>query len=326
MDDSQGAGGAAGERGEGPGPDRAAQGRTAGGSLFRRDALKRRGRIEPIDRLASVSAPREWAVLVAAAVVLAGVGAWAVLGSVERSVRTSCLMMHPEERSIVVAPVSGVVAEHRVRPGDRVEASEPVASLLLPGLVREAALARARADALQAAGAASGEARVAAAQAEALERLRDSGEPALSPIGGTVAWIDVRPGDLVQAGDRVAAVVHEAASALAAAAPLDDGEAGRVRPGMRADVRLHRAGLTDSDGHLVEAVVAAADETTVEWLRQGPHGDEVAAQARGAARLTLTGELPAWVREGVECEARIVTGSQSPMEVLVPIIGAAQPN
>lgn len=319
MDNSEDADGAVGG---GPSPDRGPPSRDPDGALFRRDALERRGRIEPIDRLASVSAPREWVVLVAVALVLAGVAAWAFFGSVERSVRAACLMMHLGERSVVVSPVSGVVSEPRVQPGERVEAGDPVVSLLLPDLTRELALARSRADALQAAGADSGEIRVAAAQVEALERLRDSGEAAHSPTGGTVAWIDARPGDVVEAGDRLAAVLHEATSGLAAAVPLDADQAGRVYPGMRAGVRLHGAGLTEADGHLVEAVVAAADERALQWLRQGPLGEEAAAQARGAAKLVLTGELPPWVYEGVECEARIVTGSQRPLEVLVPALGA----
>lgn len=297
-------------------------------------ALERRGRIEPIDGLASVTAPHDWLVVAAVMAVLALLVGWALLGSVERTVTAACVAMHPGERVAVVAPAAGVVSEQIADVGDRVTAGQPLVRVALPELAAEIALARARAAALAAEGTDEQTPPPlgfdSLAFVEALEAQRDAGELVVSPADGRLARLDAQLGDALQAGARIGAVLLPQADAdIAATALLDERSAARVRPSMAASVRLRQGARRASAEHLASAFVTAVDVDTdaPAWLTDGPDGPDSSerAAASTAARLVfdVDAALPWWVREGTECDARIVIERQRPIEVLVPMLGAA---
>ena len=297
--------------------------------LFRTEVLERRARIEPIDGLARLSSPYEWAILIAVALAFVVVAGWSLFGSLERTARVPCVMVQPGERGAVISLTGGVVTRVEAGRGDLVEPGSPVVRLGLPDLAAEAALARAQLAALRAAGADVGAIEAAAARAKALRGERDAGEAVASPGVGELVRLDVAVGDTVEAGGRVAVLRAPGQGRLEAVALLGAPDAARVHAGMDARVRLwERTGRADgaATAEVIGAVVT--DGGPERWLTVATldllGADDMGADVHALAGIGFTAELPSWAREGIGCEALIVLGTRRPVDVVFGSLGAAR--
>lgn len=186
-----------------------------------------------------MSSPHEWVILIGLALLLAGVAAWGLFGTVERTLSAACVLAQPGERRAVVADGPGEVIDVLVGTGDWVEAGQPIAHIRMPELRRQAALAGARVSALEEAGdTAPSELAVARADAQALEALQRSSEIIASPSAGQLLRLAVAPGQAVAAGSQVADVLVDGAGRLEAFALLAPNRARRLAAGMDATVRV----------------------------------------------------------------------------------------
>ena len=246
--------------------------------------------------------------------------AWAVFGSVERSLATDAVLIRSGERHAVISPVTGTVIALLADAGDTLEPGQAIARVRLPEAEREARVTRTIVDAVErqtrpADGpAAALHAALLAAAREALSAVEaGAGEAIVAAEGGTLVAHRLAPGQPVRAGETVAQVRGSAAEAWQALAFVTPSDAERLTPGMTAEVVVPEQGGADPLPARVESVserpVAAPG-----WLAD--LGLEPAAPAH-LLRLTLP-ESPALpLADGAGGRARIGLGRQSPGALLL---------
>lgn len=234
--------------------------------LFRPEAIEaRRGRREDGDVIRVAphwSRTMYWALLGMLVVGLLGIS----IGKVSQySAGPSVIRL--EGRSEVFAPSAGAVASIDVQPGDRVKAGQVLARLT--DTQERAAYESTRADfhtqlrnrLLDPTDEA------AAAQSQALRRQLDGAEAALeqrvlrAPHDGVVTDVAVDPGQHVDVGNAVMAVVDDSIGALELVAFLPGGDRPQIAPGM--PMRLELDGF---DYAYQDLVVLSVSEGVV-----GPH-------------------------------------------------------
>ncbi|MCY3892231.1 MAG: HlyD family efflux transporter periplasmic adaptor subunit [Acidimicrobiaceae bacterium] len=279
--------------------------------LFRERALERSGRIESIDGLLRVTAPHEWVILAAVAVALCVLGAWAVFGTIERGITAPCIVAQPGERHHAVATAAGTVNEVLVRPGDQVEAGQPVALITDGDFAAMTTLAAARLAALEAGEAASHEVAAARRELDFLAEMQAAGSPVRSPAAGVVTAVAAAVGDQVLAGAELAVVGPGGTDDLAVYALLDAPDAARVDPGMEAHVSLVTPASSTS------AVAAAEVDAFVAGTAAAPAAPAwTPTAAQRIAVLSFDSPSPAGIDDGSACDVRIITVRQRPIGLL----------
>jgi HlyD family secretion protein len=105
-------------------------------NIFRQSALDRLSSPEQLDRVITITAPRDWLAAAVLAVFLAGAVAWSVSGSVPTLVRGSGILIATGGRVFdAFSTAEGVVAEILVKVGDTVVQGDPIARISQSGLV-----------------------------------------------------------------------------------------------------------------------------------------------------------------------------------------------
>ena len=282
-------------------------------SLFREEAIASPGKTERLDVLPQVTAPHEWAILAGLALVLLGVGAWSVLGSLERRLTTECLLVRPGDRRAVLAELSGTVTDVLVDTGETVRSGQAMARVRRPELRRAVRIARARIDALEAR-AAGGRLPAARAELADLELVEAVGDVIVSPWAGAVTALALTPGQPVTAGAEVVRVRAGSASGTEAVAFIAPARAAEVAAGMTARVLLpapdgRRPSVLEADVREVAARPAPAPD----WLA----GFGFPAPERGhLVRLSLRSAPDRALADGEPCRLDIVTRRQAPVRFL----------
>lgn len=116
---------------------------------FLEGAASSRNKRQQLDHLLRITAPHERIILAGIGVVLLALMAWALFGSIVRSVTIDGVLIEPGLRHEVVSTEPGYLVEFLVVPGDRVEAGDPIARQSVPELVRETAALRDRVEMLE---------------------------------------------------------------------------------------------------------------------------------------------------------------------------------
>ncbi len=282
-------------------------------SLFREEAIASPGKTERLDVLPQVTAPHEWAILAGLALVLLGVGAWSVFGSLERRLTTECLLVRPGDRRAVLAELSGTVTDVLVDTGETVRSGQAMARVRRPELRRAIRIARARIDALEAR-AAGGRLQAARAELADLELMEAVGDVIVSPWAGAVTALALTPGQPVTAGAEVVRVRAGSASGTEAVAFIAPARAAEVAAGMTARVLLpapdgRRPSVLEADVREVAARPAPAPD----WLA----GFGFPVPERGhLVRLSLRSAPDRALGDGEPCRLDIVTRRQAPVRFL----------
>ena len=275
------------------------------------------GRRQQLDHLLRVTAPHERIVLGAIAALLAGLGFWALLGSIERDVTLDGVLIAPGARHEVVAAEPGYLLELLVTPGDRVGPGTPIARQSVPELAREEAALRDRVALLSSeVGQTSGGATatlLASAQSALLqiEAQRATRELIVSQVDGEVMALRSAPGQFLPAGAAVAQIRESDDRPLQASLQVDPRVAQRLRPGMQTavEVRLGGGGHHRMDG-TVGAVVGGAPPAWLVALDPG------AAESAQRVDIDLQPASDLTVPDGTPCRVRIVLGRQTPASLL----------
>jgi HlyD family secretion protein len=162
---------------------------------FRESAVESAASPDQVNKVAPIASPRLWLLVLAAAVVLAAFGSWAILGSIPLTVRGTGILI---EGTMVVAaesPADGRVAEVRVRPGDMVAQGDVIAVVANPALEVQLQDSRATAARLR-------------EQDAALTRAEEEATKAL------LGSLDVREREAQQRIDRASAAAAEFAKSI----------------------------------------------------------------------------------------------------------------
>ena len=284
--------------------------------LFRREAVARKGRREPIDGLLSVTAPHEWLVLVGLVASMLALLAWGFFGTAERGMSTECLMVFVGDRYSIRANIPGNVAEVFVDVGDDVDASQSLGKLTDNQLDREILLARAKLALLKENGDNSDAEQIALANQDLIEltALQSVGALVVSHVSGEVMRNDLVVGQSVHADEIVAVIRGEADDEMIAVAFVTSDLARIVKTGMRARINAPFA----TDDSTLNAEVAAVSGTPIispSWLSDLGLTNE----NRGhLIRFALLDQPASNYTDGTACNVRIVYERGSPFSLIIP--------
>lgn len=293
---------------------------TFGRPIFRKEALARRGRPEPLDSPLRVTAPHEWVVVLLVALAVVGIVIWGVFGRLERTVSAGCVVASPGERFAVLSNTTGNVTDVLVDPGETVAAGQPIARVANLELDQQVRNARGRIEILEEVGQEADAALVLAhADLRSLEARQASGDHIVSSHPGTLTWHGLSVGQAVAAGAEVAAVRGPGEGRVEAVSVVSRSKASRLKPGMSGRVVVARG----QESQVLDAVVLEVSEQEA----QPPRWLEAFAGARipprgHLVRLELS-DLPDWpLADGDHCGLYVKVRRDRPVSLLA-VAGAA---
>ncbi len=216
------------------------------GNPFLDQAANSRNKYQQLDHLLRVTAPHERMILAGIGLVMLTLMAWALFGSIVRSVTIDGVLIEPGTRHELVSSEPGYLEAFLVVPGDHVEVGDPIARQSVPELDSETAALRDRVEVLkselrQVDGEGSGlPSLLAAAQVALLqmEARRSARELIVSPVAGKVTALRSDPGEYLLAGGAVAQLRETEDRPLQAVLQVAPHMAKRIQPGMRASVEI----------------------------------------------------------------------------------------
>ena len=286
---------------------------------FTEDIASGKAKRQQLDQLLRITAPHERFILAGIGLLLLAGSAWALFGSVTRSVVLDGILLETGARHEVVTAEPGYLLEFLVMPGARVEAGEPIARQSVPGLERELAVLRNRIGLLeeqtsQTAAVNSPRRQLlvsAGAKLLELEARRDALQLITSQVAGALVTLRASPGDYLPDGASVALVREVDNRTLQAALHAPPELAQRLRAPMPALVEVALPG--GAKRRLEGEVAAVSVEASPGWLQ------ELLPAAAGAARrvdITLRRTEGLSVPDGTPCRVRIILGRHPPAVLL----------
>ena len=288
---------------------------------FLEEANRNKYKRQQLDHLLRITAPHERVILAGLGVVLLALVAWALFGSIVRSVTLDGVLIEPGIRHEVVSTEPGYLVEFLVVPGDRVKAGDPVARQSVPELDRETAALRDRVKLLETelkqAGETGGALRslLAAAQAALLqmEARRSARESIVSQTGGEIMALRSAHGQYLPAGGAVAQLRDATDQPLQAVLRVAPRIAHRVQPGMRASVEVV---MPNGATRRVDGEVASVTPGPLQnWLAalQPP-----VAESMHRVDVVLHQGPDLSVPDGTPCRVRIELGRHPPAAIFDP--------
>lgn len=106
------------------------------GSLFREEAIEHQSAREPIDRVAQVTVPYDWIVLILLAVVCVLAVLWAAFVKIELSLPIDVMVVKQTDDRAIVSPVSARVGDVLVDVGTQVAVGDELVRVEVPELHR----------------------------------------------------------------------------------------------------------------------------------------------------------------------------------------------
>ena len=282
--------------------------------FFQEEAAASRNKRQQLDHLLRMAAPHERVILVGIGVVLLALVAWALFGSIDRSITSDGVLIEPGERYEIVTTEPGHLMEFLVVPGDRIAVGEPIARQSAPESEREAAVLRDRVDLLETgirqAGGDNGALRSTLASAQValmqMEARRSARELIVSHVEGEVMALRSAPGEYLPAGASVAQIRDMESRPLHAVLRIEPDMAKRVKSGMLASIEVM---APDGTSHWVDGEVTSVTPGPLpRWLAalQPAVADSmyrVDVGFRQASSLS--------VPDGAPCRVRVVLGRHS---------------
>lgn len=216
------------------------------GNPFLQESASSRNKFQQLDHLLRVTAPHERMVLAGIGLVMLALVAWALFGSIVRSVTIDGVLIEPGPRHELVSTEPGYLLEFLAVPGDRVKVGEPIARQSVPELDSETIALRDRVEMLKTEFRQVGRegndlhslltaTQVALVQTEARRSAR---ELIVSPVDGEVTALRTAPGKYLPHGGAIAQLREMEDQPVQAVLQVASRTAKRIQPGMRASVEI----------------------------------------------------------------------------------------
>ena len=281
---------------------------------FLEGAASSRNKRQQLDHLLRITAPHERIILASIGVVLLALMAWALFGSIVRSVTIDGVLIEPGLRHEVVSTEPGYLVEFLVVPGDRVEAGDPIARQSVPELERETAALRDRVEMLETElSQVGGGLRSLLASAEVallqMEAKRSARELIVSPIGGEIMALRSAPGEYLPVGGAVVELRDAEDQPLQTVLRVAPRMAQRIQPGMQASIEVV---MPDGAPRRLDGEVASVTPGPLpNWLTAFP---PTVADSAHRVDIVLHRASDLSVPDGTPCRVRIVLGRHAPAE------------
>lgn len=281
-------------------------------NTFLEDAVANKNKRQQLDHLLRITTPHERIVLAGVGLVVLGLLAWALFGSVTRSITLDGVLIKPGKRYEIVATEPGYLVEYLVAPGDSMEAGEVVARQNVPELERETAALYNRIRLLEAETGQSGDlssllaaARVALLQTEAQRSVR---ELIVSRIDGEIMALTLAPGGYLTAGAAVALLRAGELQQPQAVIRVEPSMARRIQPGMRASIEVV---MSDGELHLLDGEVASVTPGPLpNWLAALP---PAVSNSMNRVDISMQQNPALSIADGAPCRIRIIIDRLPPV-------------
>lgn len=286
-------------------------------TLFRQEAIEHRSAREPIDRVAQVTVPYDWVVLVVLATFCLITVLWAVFVKIDLILPVDVLVMKPTDDRVVVASVGARVSDVLVEEGARVEEGDALVRVVVPDLHRRLTEAEERERVISQEIETRDqydsdlnrmllESRV---QSAALIKAIENDEVVLSPYSGEVIGVEVSTGQVVTDGQEIIRVrVGESTDTFAITfVPPTSIE----RLSSKSDVHLRCPGPQG---------VETIDAQAIGDLPQNMIDSDFVSDAgfdTGNHQISLVLPISAKVTHGTQCEGHIPLNPQTALQILL---------
>ena len=193
-------------------------------SLFRQEAIDHQSAREPIDRLAQVTVPYDWLVLILIAATCLFVLLWAALVKIELTLSMDVVVIKPADDRTIESPVTARVSDVPVDVGSHVDVGDTLVRVDMPDLHRRLAEAEERERLIreELALTSSNDAELnrmlieSRVEAAALKSAIERDEAILSTYAGEVVELGVATGHVAMIGQEVVRVrISESADSFA---------------------------------------------------------------------------------------------------------------
>jgi len=255
--------------------------------VFRQQALERLSSPEQLDRVMSLTSPRQWVALAGAGLLLAVALVWACWGTIATTIEADGVLTRPGGVATARAGCSGIVDQILVSVGDRLRGGQELA-WIRPAVARSPT-----------------------------ERMA-----VLSPCDGRLFNMGILEGDLVEEGEFLAAVENPERP-LAAVVFIPAREVHRVPPDAEAQVTLGSA--RERNTHPLLGRVGKVGRFPVSHNALGrtlQSMDWATSMVQYGPVLEVVIELTAAARNeslvcGIPCRARITVARRPPIQLLL---------
>ena len=286
-------------------------------SIFRQEALDHQSTREPIDRVAQVTVPYDWLVLILIGAVCFFVMLWAVLVKIELTLPVDVVAIKPTDDRSVVSPVSARVSEVLVDVGTTVGPGDALVRVVMPDLQRRLTESAERERIIrEEMELANGndvelsrmliESRVESA---ALSVAIEQDDVISSPFAGEVVELDVSTGQMVTLGQEVVRIrVRESEDTFAVAfvsqSRMD------TQP-SNTEALIHCAGPQGLETFQARAISQLPQHIDVSNLAKD------ANPATGEFQLPMVFSQSAAIANGTLCTGHILLDGQTPLQILL---------
>lgn len=286
------------------------------GSLFRQEALDHQSAREPIDKVAQVTVPYDWWVLILVAAACLFVVLWAAFVKIELSLPVDVMVIKPTDDRIIESPVTARVTDVLVDVGELVAEGDALVRVVVPDLHRRLTEAEERARfILGEMGAMDDDAdlnrllRDTRVELAALNAVIESNSVIFSPYSGEILELKVTVGLVATVGQEVAHVrVDESVETFGIAfVPVKSVE----RISSNFDVLLQCPGTKG-----VETVNAQATSDLPRNFVESERLKDAGFETRNH-QLSLVLSESASVADGTLCKGHILLDPRTPMEILL---------
>lgn len=293
------------------------------GSLFRQEAIDHQGMREPIDRVAQVTVPYDWWVLILLAVACLLACLWAAFVKVELTLPVDVIVIDPTYERTVAAPVTGRVNRLMVDVGSRVEAGDVLFRVEAPDLHRRLTEAEERERIIRE------EIRLTDSNDENLTRMLiesrvesatlsvaiENDEVVHSPFAGEVVKVAVSDGQIALSGQELVHIRVAESTDTFAITFISEASAERIS--RKSEVLLHCSRSHDVETFKARVIsdfppsVIESEFVTVADFDTNEH------------QLSLVLSDSATIANGTQCLGYVPIHAQTPLGILLNQTGAS---
>ena len=287
------------------------------GSLFRDEAIEHKSAREPIDRVAQVTVPYDWLMLILLAMACLFVALWATFVKIELTLPLNVMVIKPTDDRTVVSPVTARVDDVLVEVGAVLNEDDALVRVVVPDLHRR------RVEAVEREKVIRGEMALTERNEDDLSQMLietrvelaslnaaiESDEFILSPYSGEVIEVKVLTGDIATMGQEVVRVrVSESADTYAVAF-VSQSQIERIPSNF--DALLHCPGMRSVETINASAIGNLPQDMDASKLEIDAGFDPLDHQ------LYFVLSESADVADRTQCQGHILLNPRTPLQILL---------